>query len=60
MGSIFRKGSEQTGQSQGMSNEQAWMARDLWQKTSPLRDHAGWQLEDFMQTGAIDWLSLVR
>lgn len=53
MGSVFRKGSEQTGQSAGMSQQQAGMANALFQQTAPLRDQAGWQLNDFMQTGDI-------
>lgn len=53
MGSIFRKGSEQSGQSQALSRDQAWMANDLYGKTSPLRTNSTQQLNYFLENGVI-------
>lgn len=53
MGSTFRKGSEQTGQSAGMSNEQGAIASRLLNESQPLRTSSLNQLTNFMDTGKI-------
>jgi hypothetical protein len=51
MGSIFRKGSEQTGQSQAISNDQAWMARQMYDSTEGLRAAGIDRMRNFQETG---------
>jgi hypothetical protein len=53
MGSIFRKGSEQTGQSGALSNMQGYMAQALFDKTNPLRINSTQQLNYFLENGVI-------
>jgi hypothetical protein len=51
MGSIFRKGSEQSGQSGALSGEQAWMAKDLFNGTAGLRAAGIDRMRNFQETG---------
>lgn len=51
MGSMFRKGSEQSGQSQGLSAEQGWMARQLYDSTEGLRAAGIDRMRNFQETG---------
>jgi hypothetical protein len=51
MGSIFRKGSEQSGQSQALSAEQGWMARQLYDSTEGLRAAGIDRMRNFQETG---------
>lgn len=51
MGSIFRKGSEQTGQSTALSNQQAGMANQLFGGTQGIRDRIFGGMSEFLGEG---------
>jgi hypothetical protein len=51
MGSIFRKGSEQTGQSSALSNQQAAMASELFGNTQGVRDRIFGGMSEFLGEG---------
>ena len=53
MGSVFRKGSAQTGQSTGYSNILAREAIRLMREGTPLRQQAFGQLGNFLQSGRL-------
>ena len=53
MGSTFRKGSSQSGQSQGVSQEMVDMSRQLFDQTKPLRTSGIAGLQGFADTGAL-------
>ncbi len=53
MGSVFRKGSEQTGQSTGYSNELASAGLGLIRGGAPLRSGTYGQLGEFLKSGRL-------
>lgn len=53
MGSIFRKGSEQSGQSQAISNQQAGLANALAESTGGLRADSIYHLGNFTRNGVM-------
>lgn len=53
MGSIFRKGSEQTGQSSALSNQQAHMANQMFGGTTGIRDRIFGGMDQFLGEGVM-------
>lgn len=56
MGSVFRKGSKETGQSAGLSTGQGEMANKLFSQTDPLRTEAFGQLSSMLKGGTPSFL----
>jgi hypothetical protein len=56
MGSIFRKGAKETGQSSGMSNNMGWMADQLFNQTGPLRKQTFGDLSSMLKGGTPSFL----
>lgn len=53
MGSIFRKGSEQSGQSQALSNQQGAMANQLFGQSQGIRDRIFGGMNQFLGEGVM-------